>query len=196
MFWYKMPQYKPGCVWFLRFCFFFWFWDRIHILTDRVLCRLANYSIFIPMTSLLFYLVVIPWQQDGRLQALCTAAKMMFRCKKGSRFAHVCNIHLQKKRWRYRQSAQEIGWKVQGPYQDSHKIKGPRPCTCASDDSTHDFFCPHTGTSNIAPAEDTGIMMPCDGKSTTPTGNTLTCGTTLACLFCLPGQQDCLACIM
>ena len=58
------------------------------------------------------------------------------------------------------------------------------------------FFCPHTGTSNIAPAEDAGIRMADDDRSTTPTGNALTCGTTLAYLFCLPGQQDCLACII
>ena len=41
------------------------------------------------------------------------------------------------------------------------------------------FFYPHTGTSKHCTAEDAGIMMPCDGKSTTPTGNTLTCDTIL-----------------
>ena len=102
---------------------------------------------------------------------------------------------ISKKRWRW-QSAQEVGRQVQGPYQGSHKIKGPRPVPVRPMTVRMIFFYPHTGTSNIAPAEDAGIMMPCDGRSTASAGNALTCGTTLACLLCLSGRQDCLACII
>ena len=56
------------------------------------------------------------------------------------------------------------------------------------------FFCLHTSASNIVPAEDTGVMISGDDRSTTPTGNARTCGTTPACLSCSPGQQDCLVC--
>ena len=146
------------------------------------------------MTSLLFYLAAIPWQLADRLAAgIVHSCQKDVPVQKKALGLHRSAIFICKKTM-MPAAAQKVGRQVQGLYQGSQRIKDPRPCTCASDDSTHDFFCFHTSTSNITPAEDAGIRMLGDGKSTIPTGNTLTCDTTLACLF-LPVRVTRLFCM-
>ena len=162
---------------------FFRFWDKIHILTDRIWCRLTNYSIFTPMTSLLFYLAVIPWQLAGNW-----ATSIVHSCQKDvpaqKNDGGTGNLH-KRLDGRFNDCITAvIGLKVQDPVP-------VHPMTVRMI-----FFCPHTGTSNIAPAEDAGVTIAGNGRSTTPTGNALTCSTTLAHLSCLLGQQGCLACII
>ena len=188
-----MPQYKPERVWFLRFFGFgteYIFWQT-GLGADWQIISFSSlwlHYCFIwqssPSNKMAGYrhCALLPKWCSGVKKALGLYMPAIFICKKND--GGTGNLH-KRLDGRFNDCITAvIGLKVQDPVP-------VHPMTVRMI-----FFYPHTGTSNIAPAEDAGIMMLCDGRSTTSTGNALTCGTTPACLFCLPGRQDCLACII
>ena len=102
---------------------------------------------------------VSPWVlvTDG-LQVFCTAATRAFWCRKGFRFTHVRDIHLQKKF-----NNNNLHERLNGEFKDRIKtvrgFKSEDPALVHLMMIHHNFFRSHSGIGNITPAEKAGIRI-------------------------------------
>ena len=102
---------------------------------------------------------VSPWVlvTDG-LQVFCAAATKAFWCRKGFRFTHVRDIHLQKKF-----NNNNLHERLNGKFKDRIKtvrgFKSEDPALIHLMMIHHNFFRSHSGIGNITPAEKAGIRI-------------------------------------
>ena len=95
---------------------------------------------------------------DG-LQVFCAAATKAFWFRKGFRFTHVRDIHLQKKFNNNCNLHERLNGKFKDHIKTARGFKSEDPAIVHLMMIHHNFFRPHSGIGDITPAEKAGIII-------------------------------------